>query len=283
MNRIAGFMISVCLTFGWVCNGFAGPPDATEFADRAILSGWSPFIPPATPAVRSQLNHAVPVWDNGGFITHPGAGLDGADVSMASKAENSAGSNVRQWEENEYFRIADRFEVTQPAGIVQISTFGYEPLAAPPTWSERSLRIWVGSPSEPESEVIFERQFDGVDSEFTGAYRILHLEDLTDVRRPIYEIRWDVTSADAPLWLDTGEYWVDWQVVGGETGWSVYVMEANPEDPDQPTTVLGDAIQLRPIGWAPLEVATPFLVFAVFGELFQDRFEAHGAPNTAVE
>lgn len=285
MKLISGCWVSGCLMFGLVSTVLAESPFASYFQDRIALGERSqPMIPVARSASTNQVD-GVLIWDNGGFVTHLGAGVDGTDISMASEDRNSAGANARQWEDNQYFRIADRFEIVDTVGIVQLSTFAYEPFEAPPTWTSRSLRIWTGVPGEPGSEVLFEREYDILESVFTGAYRILHLDDLTDVRRPIFEIIWDLTTADkaAPLWLEPGEYWIDWQVSGGETGWSVYVMEPNPDEPDQPSTPFGDALQFRPIGWAALEAATPFLVFGISDELFRDRYEALDLPMAGAE
>ena len=283
MKVFVGGWVSLCLAFGLVPVGFAGSPEASDFSDRTELaaSGHGVALVPA--ASRGEQADAFIVWDSGGFVTHPGAGVDGADVSMASKDQNTAGDNVRQFEKNEYFRIADRFELSQTTGLARLATFGYEPFVAPPTWTSRNLKIWSGMPGEPDSEVLFERQYSILDADFTGVYRVLHLGDLSDVRRPIYEISWDLTAVDstAPLWLDAGEYWIDWQVVGGATGWTVYVMQPNPEDPDQPVTPPGDGLQLRPVGWTAIEVATPFLLFGLSEALFQDRFEGLELPKAS--
>ena len=281
MKLIAGCWVSGCLVFGMVCTVLAESPISSDFDDRISLRDGPYSMAPVDRSDRTPQIDGVLVWDNGGFVTHPGAGFDGTDISMASENENTAGANVRQLEDNEFFRIADRFEIVEVTGIVQVSTFGYEPFEAPPAWVSRNLKIWSGAPGESGSEVIFVREYDSLDVVFTGVYRILHLDDFSDVRRPIYEIRWDVTVADdsGPLWLGPGQYWIDWQVFGGETGWSVYVMEPNPDDPDQPSTVLGDALQFRPIGWTALEAATPFSVFGISDELFRDRFEAIEMPK----
>ncbi len=285
MKVFVGGLVSLSLAFGLVAENFAGSPEAFDFSDRTELKTGGHVLPPAPAVRRGQPVGGFIVWDNGGFITHPGAGVDGADVSMASEDQNSAGDNVRKLENNAYFRIADRFELSQKTGLLTLSTFGYEPFVAPPTWTSRNLRIWAGVPGEPGSEVLFEREYSILDVQFTGVYRVLHLENLDDVRRPIYEISWDLAVADsaAPLWLEEGEYWIDWQVVGGVTGWAIYVMQANPEDPDYPVTPLGDALQLRPIGWTANEVSTPFLLFGLSETLFQDRFEGLEPPEANEE
>lgn len=284
MTRISGFFISGCLISGLVCYSFGEVPDPLDFADRAVLPHSERNLDFLSKWEGRQSTDVLLIWDNGGFVTHPGDGLNGADVSMASEDRNVAGANVRQWEDNEFFRIAERFEIAESAGIVQVSTFAYEPFEVPPAWQSRNLRIWAGMPGEPDSEVLFEHEYETLDAVFTGVYRILHLDELTDTRRPIFEIRWDLTEAldSGPLWLEVGEYWIDWQVVEGETGWSVYVMEENLDEPDQPATVFGDALQLRPVGWTALEVATPFRVFGLSDDLFQDRFEGNGRPAEAL-
>jgi hypothetical protein len=276
MKLSSGFLFAVCVLIGLVLPVYADNSFGLGFVDDRTLEDRIGFAPMLFVRGSGLPTSAVVVWDNGGFVTHPGAGFEGADISMASEDYNSAGGNVRQWEENEYFRIADSFQIESLSGLVQLSTFGYEPFLASPAWTSVDLRIWRGFPDDPESDILFQRTYDTLDVEFTGAYRILHLDDLADVRRPVFEIRWSLRQEVdlTPLWLEPGQYWIDWKVVGGETGWALYAMEANEEDIDQPLTLPGSAHQLRPVGWTALTVASSFRVFALPNDIFRDRFEA---------
>ena len=269
----------------WLHPANAGEPSPTDFSDKPPIvppdnngAGLSPdFVPPARSVFAGPQfeANALVLWDSGGFVTHPGAGVDGSDISMASEDVNNAGDNVRKLEDNDFFRGADRFVLDQTYQLVHISTFGYEPLAAPPTWVSGNMKIWKGFPEQEGSILVFERYYSELDLAFSGVYRILHLGDLDDVRRPVYEIGWwlrDPDDGTAPV-LDDGEYWIDWQVVGGQSGWSIYVMEANLSEPDQPVTLVGDSHQLRPVGWTPMGVSSAFRVYGYGDEIFRDRFE----------
>jgi MYXO-CTERM domain-containing protein len=200
------------------------------------------------------------LWDNGPMVTHPGAGSGGADVSMASVDPNAAGSNVRNIAPGQNFRIADDFNVGAGGWTVNsVVAFGYETGATgAPTWSGANMNIWDGAPNAGGTIVATSTAFT---LESTGIFRVFNgAANLGNTARAIWGISFDFGSLD----LAAGNYWMDWQVEGGASGWANYVMDVNPDDVNNPITRTGNALQMFNADgdWqfpgGPLEV--PFLV-----------------------
>jgi hypothetical protein len=206
------------------------------------------------------------LFNNGGIVTHPGAGPGGADVSMASPGLlNVAGSNVRLIPPGPEFRIADDFTVPEGGWTVGlIVTHAYETGQAFPTWSGANMNIRSGSFDGPIVASTTTTTWS-----WSGVYRVFN-NDLLNTQRPVHAIRFDFGGLELPA----GEYWIDWQVQGGASGWAPYVMQPNPDNPNAPITVPGNAQQLTPLGWQlvlgdldpPASAETPFIVYAVGGE-----------------
>jgi hypothetical protein len=200
-------------------------------------------------------------FDNGGIVTHPGAGAGGADVSMASPdPQNLAGSNARlnPTTGGPEFRIADDFTVTAAAGCVlsEVVTHGYQ-TGGVPTWTAANINIRSGSTAGPIVATATTNSWA-----WTGVYRVFNgLGNLQNTQRPVYRIVFSFTDVTLP----PGTYWIDWQIVGGASGWAPYVML--PPDPPggaNPITVFQNGQQLAAAGWQPLIEApgaeTPFLI-----------------------
>jgi hypothetical protein len=161
-------------------------------------------------------------WDNGGMVTHPGAGAGGADVSMASTigGVSTAGSNVQQSLGGPHFRIADDFEVTQTCTLGYVVTNGYQTGAAVPTWTNAQLNVRAGSVT---GTIV--ASATSTDWEWSGVYRVFNgLANLGNTQRPVHEIFFEFDN----VVLEPGTYWIDWQVVGGASGWAPYVMLPDP-------------------------------------------------------
>jgi len=206
------------------------------------------------------------LYDNGPFITHPGQGAGGADVSMCSVNPNSGGSNMRLTTEP-YYRCADDFVV--PAGgwiLDKVRTFGYETGAAPgsPAWTGFSMKIWSGTPGT--GTVVYQTTAAPTIA-WTGVYRVFNgTTNLTNTQRAVNYLDWTLPNVQ----LGPGTYWVDVQVQGGSSGWWNYVMDPNPSNPNDPITRVGNAMQLTTSGWGPavagtpaVNVSFPFLVYGV--------------------
>lgn len=213
----------------------------------------------ATTGLLCSAGLANVLWDNGGVVTHPGAGASGWDVSMASVG-GSAGANARQQTTGDHFRIADDFVVSGTWLIESISVMGYETNAATPAWTGGSLRIWDGSPADASSSVV--ATFTNPTVTNAQIYRVFNgAANLSNTARPIHNITFDLND----LQLSGGTYWLDWNVEGGASGWAPPVMEANPGDPNAPVTVAGNALQLASTGWQAFgeDHETPFIIRGV--------------------
>ena len=213
----------------------------------------------ATTAIVSSAGMANILWDNGGIVTHPGAGAGGVDVSMASVG-GAAGSNVRQQTTGDHFRVADDFVVSGTWLVESITVQAYETNASTPGWTGGSLNVWDGSPADAGSSIV--ASFSNPTVTDAGVYRVFNgAANLSNTARPVHNI----TFALNDLQLGSGTYWIDWNVEGGASAWANPVMEANPSDPNAPITPLGNALQLASTGWQPLLDGneSPFIVRGV--------------------
>lgn len=222
------------------------------------------------------------LWDNGDFVTHPGEGFGGLDVSLNSAGEfNFAGQNVRLLDDaNAWFRISDDFTVMEFSNLTSIITYGYEPFELPPTWEQANLNIWRMPPWGAVPDLVVSMIQSPIQMEFSQVYRVFNEESLDSTDRPIFAVHWDIAElrsvGSGPLVLEPGTYWIDWQVVGGTTGWAPPVMEANKELPSSPTTIFDNGFHLRPIGWVPtrdLGMEIPFEIYGNTDLIFSDEFE----------
>ncbi|MCC5786770.1 MAG: hypothetical protein JJU33_08735 [Phycisphaerales bacterium] len=217
----------------------------------------------ATTSLLCSAGMANILWDNGSIVTHVGAGAGGNDVSMAGTDVTSAGANARQQTTGNHFRIADDFVVSGTWLIESITVQGYETNSATPTWTGASLNVWDGSPADAGSSIV--ASFSNPTVTDAGVYRVFNgAANLSNTARPVHNITFGLND----LQLGSGTYWIDWNVEGGASGWAPPVMEANPGDPNAPTTPFGNALQLAADGWQlksrdPEGTETPFIVRGV--------------------
>ncbi|TVQ60752.1 MAG: hypothetical protein EA379_07580 [Phycisphaerales bacterium] len=205
------------------------------------------------------------LFDNGGMITHPGAGAGGLNVSMASPgALNLAGSNVRQIPGDPGFRMADDFTVSGNWIVNSITVFAYETNAAVPTWTGANMNIWSGRPGDAGSAIL--DTFMAPTVAQTDIYRVFNgLANLTNTQRRVNSLTFDLGGMN----LGAGTYWIDWQVIGNGSGWAPFVMLPDPTGGAATTTVLGNGRQMTNLGvWqdiagvdGPLEL--PFIVTGI--------------------
>lgn len=209
------------------------------------------------------------LWDNGPIVTHPGQGDGGADVSMASVEVNSGGANASNAETKDgNFRVADDFLVSGGAwNIDSISVNVYATNGDPnkPPFTDFNANIWDGPPGVDGSNIVATSTgFENL--EWTGVYRVFNgAGNLGSTARAIMQV--DLLFDD--LSLEPGFYWVDWQADTETSAWANYVMDVNPNDPDDPITRGGNARQLIATGWVDLTVgdaeASPDFPFVVTG------------------
>jgi hypothetical protein len=197
-------------------------------------------------------------WDNGGFVTHPGAGANGANVSMADPVYNIGGSNVRWISPDPHFRIADDFVLDARCTLSEIIVFGYESDVTAPNWTGATINLRSGSVTG-----VVVATANSTTREWSGVYRVFNgLQNLGSTARPVHQI----SFAFSDIELEPGTYWIDWQVQGGLTGWAPYVTRPDPNTVGgtNTATVFGNGLQLIPTGWnptlSPPGAEVPFLV-----------------------
>jgi hypothetical protein len=192
---------------------------------------------------------AAILWDNGPFVTHAGAGAGGFDVSMASSYANSGGNNTRFSGTGDplLFTMADDFIVGGPGWIVNsIKMFAYETAASgptAPTWTGTKVDIYNGAPGLGGSIIA---TFSGGTIASTNVYRVFNgAGNLGNTQRLIHSITFNTGSLN----LAPGTYWAALQVSGGASGWANYVMDINPQLPNDPDTRIGNSRQYVATGW----------------------------------
>ncbi len=194
------------------------------------------------------------LYSNGPMITHPGQGFGGADVSMCSINPNVAGSNARWFADSpfEYYRVADDFTVppNQNWTVTSIVVHAYETGSAPgsPGWTHAELRIFDG----PGPEQGTQRGSTSTSSSwtFTNMYRVFNgVGNLQNNQRAVNRITFDMGGVQ----LGPGTYWIDWRGFGGASVWAPFVMDINPNDPNNPVTRPGNAMQkINTEGWVSM-------------------------------
>ena len=207
------------------------------------------------------------LYNNGGMVTHPGAGAGGLNVSMASPAPyNTAGSNVRQASAlDPGFRVADDFTIGSGSWFIDsITVHAYQTGAAIPTWTGANMNIWSGRPGDGGSVLL--GTFTAPTIAQTNIYRVFNgAINLGNTDRRINALTFNLGG----MQLNAGTYWIDWQVVGGVSGWAPYVMLPDPQGGANTITVLGNGRQMTNLGvWQDLlspeaAVETPFIITGV--------------------
>lgn len=214
----------------------------------------------------------VVLYNNGPFVTHPGGGAGGADASMASVNPNWGGLqmyNANSPGKPEQYTIADDFTVTDSQGwyITRITMYGYEIDANNPNWTLAKLKIYNGVPGGGGSVIA---SYTSTNWSSTGVFRVFNgVANLPSTLRLINRIVFDIPSLE----LAQGSYWValqvDTQLVGGNPrqAWANFVMDINPNDPNNPITRVGNARQFTENGWGAaippntgVNVEFPFIV-----------------------
>lgn len=199
MKRILG-----CLLFAVVLSS----PAVGQARDLAGPDG--PQVPAGPPAPVWQRPSAV-LWDNGAFVTHPGGGSGGADLSMLQTSlglnTNGFGNQVSAGN-----RVADDFSV--PASGWQINTitlFGYQTgSTTTSTITAVNVQIWNGDPSIAGSAVVWGDTTTNrmASTAWTNAFRATDTAP-TGNTRPIMAQTVTVNAT-----LPAGTYWLDWQTDG---------------------------------------------------------------------
>ena len=184
------------------------------------------------------------LFENGGIVTHPGEGAGGADVSMAGGAVTSAGANATAPD----FGRADWFWANGDWTVDRVTVYAYETGAGTgeSPFEGYNVDIWDGIPGQDGAEIVASST-DG-EAEWSGIYRIFNGNDnLDNTDRPVFQI--DVAFDDVDL--EPGFYWVSYGIENDSAAWTPYVMEPNPDDPENPVTPAGEALVFSDGEWAP--------------------------------
>jgi hypothetical protein len=206
----------------------------------------------------------VVLWDNGSLVTHPGAGPDGVDVSMASLIPNTAGSNVTAtlWR-------ADNFAVTGPGWLVDfIETFAYDTNNPVPRFQSATINIHSDSGGTPGAILTSANATWG----YSGINRIFNGEaNLGNTARQVQRITANFNGYE----LSAGNYFFSFSVTNsdGVNNWFPFVMDINPADSNDPITRVGNSYISSDSGgtWALSNVSTggwnqsPDIAFLVRG------------------
>jgi len=153
------------------------------------------------------------LYDNGPQVTHPGGGFGGAD---ASALQTALGLNTYGFG-NQFlngYRMADDFEITDPAGwnVQQITFFAYQTGSPtnPSTITGIYFQIWDGPPDDPTSTVVFGDLVTNrlANTTWSDIYRVLDT-NLLNTDRPSM-----ANTANAGVILPPGTYWLDWLTDG---------------------------------------------------------------------
>jgi hypothetical protein len=213
---------------------------------------------------------AIDLYNNGGLITNPGAGLGGANVSQCPATYNTAGyASVANGFTS---KVADNFTV--PAGgwtVDSIVSYGYmtstypnPPVASPLTGV--TVEIWNGEPGAGGAVIHTSNAI--MSNSWTGIYRVFNTQ-LTNAQRPVFQVEASFPS----IALAAGNYWVSYgftglSPTGGTTGFTPMV--SGVDGLGNPTVVPGNGKNFftgawtNTMGGAPIQGNEwPFIVRGV--------------------
>jgi len=184
------------------------------------------------------------LYNNGPFVTNPGGGAGGADLSALQTSNLTvwgfgAQSSASNW-------VADDFEVpsNQTWSLQGFKFYSYQTgSTTTPTHNSAKVVVYNGRPDLPSSTIVWGNETTErfLAAEWTGAYRASD-NTPTNADRPIMAV-----SASADPVLGPGNYWVMY-TLGGTLASGPWVI---------PISILGtyqtgDAYQRTTAGWAPL-------------------------------
>jgi hypothetical protein len=154
------------------------------------------------------------LYDNGPLVNSPGTGVGGADESVlqtVSLGMSSFGFNHRVLSD---FRVADDFTIVDPDGwdIDAFTFFAYQ-TASPTTSTITAVNFRIHDATPPGGMVVFGDTTTNVLSTtgWSNTFRVTETTTGVATDRPIMA---STVQLAAPLHLDPGTYWVDWQADG---------------------------------------------------------------------
>ena len=182
--------------------------------NRNIVYACIPSIATLIPVLAPEASGNVILWNNGGLVTNPGAGFNGADVSQASSNFSTLGLGAAGTH-----KVADDFVV--PVGGWNISSItGYAFIAAtyttfPPSSpiTGVSFSIYNGTPGA--GGIIVATSTTLLSTSWTGFYRTAN-GSLADNNAPIMA----ATANFGSLNLSAGTYWASFNFTGSVPGFT---------------------------------------------------------------
>jgi len=186
---------------------FAISQNTEEFNPQENASSTPPQHAPFV------LDADIVLYDNGPLINSPGTGVGGADESVLQNTSlglSTLGFGHQVANDN---RVADNFTV--PAGgwqVDQIIFYAYQTgSTTASTITAANLRIWDSPPGVPTRAVIWGDTTTNIlaESSWSGIYRVTETTTGTASNRPIM-----ANVVDVGVFLDAGQYWLDWQADG---------------------------------------------------------------------
>ncbi|HNY06732.1 MAG TPA: hypothetical protein PKL64_01455, partial [Bacteroidales bacterium] len=200
--------------------------------------------------------------DNGPFVTNPGGGPEGSDISLLESPNTSYGSNCNL---TAGYYVADDFTATSTWTVDSLVFYGYQ-TSSPTTSTFTGLyvQIWNGDPSLATSSVVWGDLATNIltSTYWSGCYRAT---DLVTTNRPIM----CNVAATPGLVLPAGDYWIEWACTGSLSSgpW------ANPIS-ILGQIVTGNAKQWTGSAWADIidsgsggAKGLPFLIYGTGGPL----------------
>jgi hypothetical protein len=165
-----------------------------------------------TPSNNEASKELNSLFDNGPFITNPGGGPEGTNLSVLQDVTldmNYTGFEAGLTSNN---RVSDDFVVPEHWKVSIIEFFVYQSGSTTnSTINHLNMKIWNGPPNEAESVIIWGDDCTNIISNttWTNSYRVP--ESLpTETNMPIMSV-----SAEVPdLVLNPGIYWIDVQFDG---------------------------------------------------------------------
>lgn len=184
------------------------------------------------------------IYSNGPFVTHPGAHVSGADVSMAQDV-TYPGYTAFGFNAGPDYRIADDFSI--PVGhfwnVTSLVLYAYQTGAGDAPFTNARVILWEGPPEGSTSVKLFDgAAVNSLVASTPGPYRSAQSFGATQFSNT--DRRVQVLSIEIPdLLLDSSNYWIDWQLTGPTGTQAVFTPPVSILG--QPYTAVGGFARMR--------------------------------------
>lgn len=154
------------------------------------------------------------LYSNGPFVTNPGGGAGGADLSaiQTNLANINPGISAQAVPAGD--RVADDFILSGSATLSSVVMYAFQTNSSTTIspFTSVNLRIWSGRPGDQGSVIVFGDTTTNrlTTAAWTGCYRARD-DAASNTQRPIFAVH---AAISPPLQLAAGRYWLDWQMAG---------------------------------------------------------------------